>query len=338
MIAAALTLFMPGLGHIYNGQLRKGLIIYFLFHLILIGVFSILLIRSLIPFNLLFAVLLLIYIYKFLIAQVVSYAKAEGKGYEPRPFNRLYVYLAMIALSMYVIEPLYASVLRANLIEFFRVPTGAMEKTILVGDFIFGDMRKRNIPTLEQGDVIIFKYPHNPLEKYVNRLVAGPGQTIRIVNQEILIDGEAFFHPEHLQYVDRQPKPAGWSDPNIFPRGNGNKDHYGPVRIPARGDTLSALTDRDVLWYVATMDGHQIHLQGSISILDGEPISYYVVEQDYYFMMGDNRDQSFDSRFWGFVPHDYILGEALLVYFSINKKRFPFVTWERIKRIGKVIR
>ena len=252
--------------------------------------------------------------------------------------------------------------LRATVVEAYIVPTGSMEKTIMVGDFLIGnkflfgmrtpdrigipyttigfDIPWVRLPAYRQpkgGDVIIFKYPHNPLEKYVKRLVAGPGQTIQIVDQEILIDGEAFFHPEHMQYVDREPKPAGWSDPNIFPRGNGNKDYFGPVRIPARGDTLSALTDRDVLWYVATMDGHQIHLQGSMLILDGEPISYYVVEQDYYFMMGDNRDKSFDSRFWGFVPHDYILGEALLVYFSINMKRFPFVTWERIKRIGTVI-
>ncbi len=252
--------------------------------------------------------------------------------------------------------------LRATVVEAYIVPTGSMEKTIMVGDFLIGnkflfgmrtpdrigipyttigfDIPWVRLPAYRQpkgGDVIIFKYPHNPLEKYVKRLVAGPGQTIQIVDQEILIDGEAFFHPEHMQYVDREPKPAGWSDPNIFPRGNGNKDYFGPVRIPARGDTLSALIERDVLWYVATMDGHQIHLQGSMLILDGEPISYYVVEQDYYFMMGDNRDKSFDSRFWGFVPHDYILGEALLVYFSINMKRFPFVTWERIKRIGTVI-
>ncbi len=252
--------------------------------------------------------------------------------------------------------------LRATVVEAYIVPTGSMEKTIMVGDFLIGNkflfgMRTPDrigipyttigidIPWVrlpayrrpKSGDVVIFKYPHNPLEKYVKRLVAGPGQTIQIVNQEILIDGEAFFHPEHLQYVDRQPKPAGWSDPNIFPRGNGNKDYYGPVRIPARGDTLSALADRDLLWYVAMMDGHQMHQQGNRLILDGQPISYYLVEQDYYFMMGDNRDQSFDSRFWGFVPHDYILGEALFVYFSINMKRFPFLTWERIKRIGTVI-
>ena len=336
-IAIALTMLMPGLGHIYNGQLRKGIIIYFLVNLFLTGVLSILLIRSLIPFNLFFAVLLSIYIYKYLITQVVSDAKAEGKGYKPRPFNRWYVYLAMIAMSTYVIEPSIAFVLGANPIESFIVPTSAMEKTILAGDFIFGDMRKSIIANPKQGDVIIFKYPHNLKEKYAKRLVAGPGQEIKIIDREIIVDGDPFFHPENLQFVDRQAKPVGWSDPNIFPRGNGNKDHYGPVRIPARGDTLSTLTERDILWYVALMDGHQIQVQGSRLILDADPISYYVVEQDYYFVMGDNRDRSFDSRLWGFVPHDYILGEALYVYFSINMKRFPFLTWERIKRIGTVI-
>ncbi len=261
-----------------------------------------------------------------------------------------------------VIIILIALALRATVVEAYIVPTGSMENTILVGDFLIGNkfiygMRTPDrlgipytnlgfdIPWLrfpsfrkpKVGDVIIFKYPHNPVDKYVKRLIAGPGQVLEIKDQEIIVDSVYSQRPEHADFRDRHPKPEGWIDPNIFPRGNGNKDHYGQIRIPAAGDTLDAFTDRTTLWYVAIMDGHQIRLQDDTLILDGEPITHYVVQQDYYFMMGDNRDQSFDSRFWGFVPHDYILGEALIVYFSINWNRFPILTWNRLKRIGTVI-
>ena len=337
-IGAVLTLLDPGLGHIYNGQLKKGLVIYFLVNLIGIGALSTLLIRSLIPINMIFVVFILISIYVFLIAQVVSYAKTEGQEYEPKPFNRWYIYLAMIALSTYVIVPSVSFMVRANLLETYIVPTGDMEKTILVGDYLIGDTRKSNIATLEQGDVVIFEYPHNPTDKYVKRLIADPGHVIEIIDREIYVDGEPFPHPEHVQFVDRNPPSPNWDDPNIFPRGNGNKDHFGKIRVPKKGDILSPETERAILWYVATMDGHRVRLEGDVTVIDDVPSDGYVVEQDYYFMMGDNRDQSFDSRFWGFVPHKYILGEVVFVYFSLNLKRFPFVTLSRLKRIGTLIR
>lgn len=257
---------------------------------------------------------------------------------------------------------LVALALRATVVEAYIVPTGSMEKTILVGDFLIGnkfiygmrtpdrlgipytqlgfDIPWIRLPAFRQpkgGDVVIFKYPHNPLEKYVKRLIAGPGQTVTINKREIMVDEELYFHPEHLQFLDRSPQPKERSDPNIFPRGNGNKDNYGSIRIPAQGDTLWTVHDRGVLWYVAIMDGHDVRMKGDQLMVDGRPVSYYVVEQNYYFMMGDNRDQSYDSRFWGFVPQSHILGAALFIYFSLDFKRFPFLTWERLKRIGTVL-
>ncbi len=255
-----------------------------------------------------------------------------------------------------------ALALRATAVEAYIVPTGSMERTILVGDFLIGnkfiygmrtpdrlgipytslgfDIPWKRLPAFRQphvGDVVIFKYPHNPLDKYVKRLIAGPGQTLEIRNRQILVDGVPYIHPKHLQFLDRDIQAQDWVDPNIFPRGNGNKDNYGQIRVPQRGDSLSADEDRVTLWYVASMDGHRLHLESNTIHVDGQPISTYRVEQDYYFMMGDNRDQSYDSRFWGFVPHTNILGEALFIYFSLDLKRFPFVTVSRLKRIGTVI-
>ena len=257
---------------------------------------------------------------------------------------------------------LIALALKSTVVEAYIVPTGSMEKTILVGDFLVGNkfiygMRTPDwlgipytrvgfaipwmrFPAFRQpksGDVVIFKFPHDPMDKYVKRLIAGPGQTVEIREREILVDGEPFFHPEKMPVPDQAPQPRDWTDPNIFPRGNGNKDHYKPVRVPAKGDTLWAFRDQYILWDVALRDGHRRRVERKRIVVDDQPVEFYVVEQDYYFMMGDNRDQSFDSRFWGFVPHDHILGEALFVYFSLDSKRLPFVTWDRLKRIGTAI-
>ncbi len=269
----------------------------------------------------------------------------------------------MSNLRSYGIIILIAFALRATVVEAYIVPTGSMKRTILVGDFLVGnkfiygmrtpdrlgipytslgfDIPWVRLPAFrkpEIGDVVIFKYPHNPLDKYVKRLIAGPGQTVEIRDREVLVDGVPFFHPPHLQFIKRDMEDPQWNDPNIFPRGNGNKDNYGQIRIPARGDRLSPIHERDALWYVASMDGHSLRRQGNTIYVDGQPVSEYIVEQDYYFMMGDNRDESFDSRFWGFVPHKYILGEALFVYFSVNMKALPPIRIDRLKRIGTVIR
>ncbi len=268
----------------------------------------------------------------------------------------------LLELRAFGIIILIALGLRATVVEAYIVPTGSMEKTIMVGDFLIGNkfvygMRTPDwlgipytnlgfdIPWVrfpafrqpESGDVVIFKYPHDTKDKYVKRLIGGPGQTVEIREREILVDGELFFTPEHIQFLDNGPQVESYIDPNIWPRSNGNKDYYGLIRVPAKGDTLSAADDPNILWYVAIMDGHDTRLDGNRIIIDDQPVSYYVVEQDYYFMMGDNRDQSFDSRFWGFVPQEYILGEALFVYFSLDLKRFPFITWDRLQRIGTII-
>ncbi len=284
--------------------------------------------------------------------------KSGSRATQPGDSSRFLYELRSLGIIV-----LIALALRATVVEAYIVPTGSMEKTIMIGDFLIGNkfvygMRTPDwlgipytrlgfdIPWLRfpafreprSGDVAIFKFPHGPQDKYVKRLVAGPGQTVEIREREILVDGKSLYHPEHLQFLERGPQPKGLIDPNIFPRGNGNKDNYDRIRVPSRGDTLSAVRDRKILYYVATViEGKEWHEEGGQVLLDRVPIDYYIVEQDYYFMMGDNRDQSYDSRFWGFVPHDHILGEALFVYFSLDFKRFPFITWNRLKRIGTVI-
>ena len=136
---------------------------------------------------------------------------------------------------------LIALALRATVVEAYIVPTGSMEKTIMVGDFLIGNkfvygMRTPDrigipytsigfdIPWIrfpafrepKNGDVVIFKYPYNPLDKYVKRMVAGPGQLVEIREREIYVNGEQFYHPEHMQFLEKRTRPLGFDDPSGF--------------------------------------------------------------------------------------------------------------------------
>ena len=120
--------------------------------------------------------------------------------------------------------------------------------------------------------------------------------------------------------------PAEAVERNIFPAGAAkNRDQWGPVQVPAAGMTVPLNAEtwplyRDV---VVRYEGHAARLlpTGEVEV-DGRVVDAYTVEQDYYFAMGDNRDNSLDSRFWGFVPHDHLVGKAFLVFMSIDFDRF----------------
>jgi len=120
------------------------------------------------------------------------------------------------------------------------------------------------------------------------------------------------------------PADAGYPT-NIFPVGSGfGTDNYGPIYIPAQGQSVelnasSLAMYRDV---IERYEGHELtELADGVVQLDGEFVSHYVFEQDYYFVMGDNRDSSYDSRIWGFVPWNHVVGKATTIYFSWNREQ-----------------
>ena len=127
-------------------------------------------------------------------------------------------------------------------------------------------------------------------------------------------------------------------DELLFPPNHGyTPDNYGPVSIPAEGETIE-LTDETwpfVHTVITRYEHHSAERTGPDTFLiDGLPASSYTFEQNYYFAMGDNRDNSEDSRFWGYVPFDHVVGKALLVYFSWDKDaKLP-----RFNRIFSLIR
>ena len=137
---------------------------------------------------------------------------------------------------------------------------------------------------------------------------------------------------------------AGKYDPDIFPHDSNyqwNKDFFGPLTIPQKGMTVQ-LTPGNIALYekvIRNYEGHDLKVDGDRILIDGQEATSYTFAMDYYFMMGDNRHNSADSRFWGFVPEDHIVGKASIVWLSIDK----FKTWSdkgkvRWKRMFRKIR
>lgn len=268
---------------------------------------------------------------------------------------------------------LVAFFIKTFFIETSRVPTGSMEKTIRVGDFLFvnkfiyGSSSPRNIPFTnvelpyfqlpalsepEATDIVVFEYPGDrdqlkptEISNYVKRCIGTPGDTLEIVNKVVFINGKEFFRPPKIQYLKNFITPEGVPNSRIFPRGSGwNEDNYGPLVIPKKGDvvelnrktieTYRTLIDRTYGRRVVTIEGDDIYIDGKLA-------KTFTIPQDYYFMMGDNRDDSADSRFWGFVPRDKVVGEAFFIYWSWNPK-IPFsdffrlmgsIRWNRIAKL-----
>jgi signal peptidase I len=183
--------------------------------------------------------------------------------------GEVYSYIKSLAIAFLMVLPI-----KHFVIEGYRVPTGSMENTILVGDFLLANkfIYGSRVPLLglhipgirdpRQGDIVIFKFPENPDLNYIKRCIAGPGQVVEVRDKIVYVDGVIYDDAGFIKHTDKRILPPESS--------RALRDNYGPVRVPS----------------------------------------------DHFFMMGDNRDNSFDSRFWGYVPRENILGKALFLYLS----------------------
>lgn len=268
-----------------------------------------------------------------------------------------------------------ALLIKTFFIETSRVPTGSMEKTIMVGDFLFvnkfiyGASSPRNIPFTDitlpyfqlpairepkKGDIVVFEYPgdrdamYSPVYmNYVKRCIAEPGDIIEIRDKVVFINNKQNHIPKHIQYLSKYITPKEYAQPDIFPKGSGwNKDNYGPLKIPSKGDTLQ-LSRNNIEWWRTIIDREfgkrVVSVKGDDILINGKVVKNYVMKKDYYFMMGDNRDDSADSRFWGLVPRDKIVGEALMIYWSWNpaipfSDFFKLLSSTRFDRIAKIVK
>ncbi len=180
-------------------------------------------------------------------------------------------------------------------VQAFKIPSQSMERTLLVGDhllvnkFIFGGRGQwydKFLPyrTLQRGDIIVFKYPYQDHPHFVKRVIGLPGDHLKIVDQQVYINDKPLNEP----YVVHDPSsgydPLNYSFPPV-----GSQIYMSPVQPE---------------W------AHEIR-----KYIQGDEL---VVPPDRYFAMGDNRDHSLDSRYWGFVDRDAIMGRPFLIYWSVD--------------------
>lgn len=177
-----------------------------------------------------------------------------------------------------------------TLVQAFVIPTGSMEDTLLIGDHLLvdklayapsGPVSRHLLPytPLRRGDIIVFRYPANVRETFVKRLIGLPGDRIRIASKTLYLNGEPLKEP--YTYFKR--------------------DDFDYYRDNFPTDPNTRVDERALDMLDRHIDGGEI-----------------VVPPDSYFALGDNRDASLDSRYWGFVPRENIIGKPLLVYWSYD--------------------
>ena len=217
-----------------------------------------------------------------------------------------FIVLCAVVVVFFVARPFF--------VEAFKIPSGSMENTLLVGDFLFVNkavygaevpLVHVRLPALQhpkRGEILVFEYPPNPEKDYVKRLVGLPGDTVEMRDGTVYIDGTALVEP----YVVH-------SDPNSDP-----------------GEAEFAW-QRPFLVRTAEASTHP-------SRNNWGPL---VVPEGNYFVLGDNRDNSADSRYWGFVPDSLVRGRPMFVYYSYEPdatRRAPWLTNVRWSRIGTRVR
>jgi signal peptidase I len=228
------------------------------------------------------------------------FARRAPEDFRLRRYNRWYVYVALVLVAAYVVEPGYALLQRRYIAEAFRMPSVSMEPTVLAGDFVFARRFGRASGLLRRRALIVYESMTDPGVSVIKRIVGLPGDTLQMERHALLVNGGQQLEP-----------------------------------FTQRVDSLSDLSDTTMLWQRRFLLGPVDSASYHPSRDNWGPI---IVPPNAFFVLGDNRDNSYDSRYWGFVSRQHVIGWPARIYFSYDPGSFgplPFVTAIRWSRIGQ---
>lgn len=229
-------------------------------------------------------------------------------------------YIEAIAVAV-----LIALIIRSFGIEAFKIPSSSMVPSLVIGDHIFVNkfiygmripltkIRFCRLSEPKRGDVVVFMYPEDESKDFIKRVVGLPGDTIKVEGTDVFVNGERVpkrglvadgvegngIEIDGSEKYEKIPYFTGWEGFDYFEEEQSDND------------------------YIVQYEKNDYHREG-----------LYTVPEDHYFVMGDNRDNSSDSREWGFVPKDNLKGKAMFIWLSLDKDRGGV----RFNRIGRWIR
>lgn len=201
--------------------------------------------------------------------------------------------------------------IRAFLLQAYEIPTGSMEDTLLPGDFLLGAKfiygfqipytSKKIVRFMKpkRGQIVIFNYPLNTRQDFVKRCIGLPGDTLMIIDKTVYINGKPLKEPYKTI-----------------------KDSFNTIPPLMEINSGVAMEQYERLWLNGAFRNEK-------RVRDN--FGPVVVPKDMYFVMGDNRDYSYDSRFWGPVPYDYLKGVPLITYLSVEPRIPIYKLWKKIR-------
>lgn len=301
LFALALSLFLTGLGQVYNGKLRRGVLLFLisivfpflLFQLSVVGPDKMPIVF------LLLSLLASLAIYTWAALDAWKLAKRIGKNYGLKIYNKLHVYLLLIILlNLFSFGPIFDWQKICFFALPYRMSTGSMIPAVLQGDFIMTDRRIDHSAEnhgLKRGELVIFKFPKNKEKHFIKRVIGLPGDEIEITVMELYVNGEKRTGKDvsHLE---------GRRDETI---------KEGTAAFYEEGDSRTY-----VVFYIEGTSRKDLRV---------------TVPEGCCFVLGDNRDNSADSRHWGMVPLNDVVAKARQVYFSINPE--GGIRWGRIGKL-----
>jgi signal peptidase I len=310
-LAALASLVLPGLGQLYNGELNRGIWLFLGFALLAIP--GLALVALYLPDGwmvpaLAAGLMFTLGLWAYGVWQAWHRAR-EVRALRTQPWQISGVYALIFVLCDLVALPLLTMYVREHQVEPFRIPSRSMEPSVMQGDYLFADKRY-NCPGCRQGvhrgDIAIFAYPNDRSVRYIKRVIALPGDLVQYRDQQLMVNGQVLRSAQEgaaAGQVMEQLDGRSWTIQQA-PQGAG-------------AETTRAEASTPPLNRAVTQPATQL----SLRVPDGQ-----------VFVMGDNRGASIDSRSFGTVPLQDILGRARQVWFSRDGGQ---IRWDRL---GLVLR